>query len=141
LRNDSIEKELVQTIIQVIKEKEPQTVKQLAGFVKERVSVGEREIVESILKLQSQGKITLEKVNSSELDFLFEDRKSLLVLDNRNFGGNNDVRGFCCSRKQFSTGIHKISARHDLCSVAAWLQPNKSVVPCRSYKQETLRKS
>jgi len=61
LSNDSTEKELVQTIIQVIKQKEPQTVKQLAGFVTERVSVGEREIVESILKLQSQGKITLEK--------------------------------------------------------------------------------
>jgi Na+/melibiose symporter-like transporter len=61
LSNDSTEKELVQTIIQVIKGKEPQTVKQLAGFVKERVSVGEREIVELILKLQGEGKITLEK--------------------------------------------------------------------------------
>lgn len=61
MSNDSTEKELVQTIIQVIKQKEPQTVKQLAGFVKERVSVGEREIVELILKLQGEGKITLEK--------------------------------------------------------------------------------
>ena len=61
MSNDSTEKELVQTIIQVIKQKEPQTVKQLAGFVTERVSVGEREIVESILKLQSQGKITLKE--------------------------------------------------------------------------------
>jgi len=61
LSKNSTEKELAQTIIKVIKEKKPQTVKQLASFVKERVSVGEREIVESILKLQSQGKITLEK--------------------------------------------------------------------------------
>ena len=61
MSNDSTEKELVQTIIQVIKQKEPQTVKQLASFVKERVSVGEREMVDLILKLQGEGKITLEK--------------------------------------------------------------------------------
>jgi hypothetical protein len=71
LSNDSTEKELVQTIIQVIKQKEPQTVKQLAGFVKERVSVGEQEIVESILKLQSEGKITLEKPLKSTPQNLF----------------------------------------------------------------------
>ena len=71
MSNDSTEKELVQTIIQVIKQKEPQTVKQLASFVKERVSVGEQEIVESILKLQSQGKITLEKPLKSTPQNLF----------------------------------------------------------------------
>lgn len=61
MSNNSAETELAQTIIKVIKEKKPQTVKQLASFVKERVSVGEREIVELILKLQCEGKITLEK--------------------------------------------------------------------------------
>jgi len=61
LGKNSTEKELAQTIIKVIKEKKPQTVKQLASFVKERVSVGEREIVDLILKLQREGKITLEK--------------------------------------------------------------------------------
>jgi len=61
LSNNSAETQLAQTIIKVIKEKKPQTVKQLASFVKERVSVGEREIVELILKLRCEGKITLEK--------------------------------------------------------------------------------
>jgi len=61
LSKNSTEKELAQTIIKVIKEEKPQTVKQLASFVRERVSVGEREIVDLILKLQGEGKITLEK--------------------------------------------------------------------------------
>jgi len=61
LSNNSTEKELAPTIIKVIEEKKPQTVKQLAGFVKERVSISEQEIVESILKLECEGKITLKK--------------------------------------------------------------------------------
>lgn len=71
MSNDSTEKELVQTIIQVIKQKEPQTVKQLASFVTERVSVGEQEIVDLVLKLQSEGKITLEKPLKSTPQNLF----------------------------------------------------------------------
>ena len=61
LSNNSIEKKLAQTIIQIAKEKKPQTVKQLASFVRERLPIPEQEIIESILKLQSEGKMRLSK--------------------------------------------------------------------------------
>jgi len=54
-----MEKKLVQTIIQIVKEKKPQTVKQLTSFVQERLPVPEQRIIETILKLQSTGRIRL----------------------------------------------------------------------------------
>jgi hypothetical protein len=60
LRN-STEKELTQTIIQAIKERKPETVKQLTSIVKERSSIPEQVILDFILKLQSEGKIILAK--------------------------------------------------------------------------------
>lgn len=59
--NNSNEKELSQTIVQVISERKPQTVKQLASLVKESTHIPEQEIVDFILKLQSEGKIRLSK--------------------------------------------------------------------------------
>lgn len=61
MSNDSKEMEIVQTIIQVIKEKNPQTVKELASLVEERVLIPEQEIIQVILKMQSEGKIRLAK--------------------------------------------------------------------------------
>lgn len=61
MSNNSIEKKLTQTIIQIVKENKPQTVKQLTSFVKERLPIPEQEILESIMKLQSEGKIRLSK--------------------------------------------------------------------------------
>jgi hypothetical protein len=52
--------EIAQIIIQVMNERKPQSVQQLTALVKERLSATEEEILESILKLQSQGKIKLE---------------------------------------------------------------------------------
>lgn len=53
--------EIAQTIIQVMNERKPQSVQQLAALVKERLFfAGEERILESILKLQSQGTIKLE---------------------------------------------------------------------------------
>jgi hypothetical protein len=52
--------EIAQTIIQVINERKPQSVQQLTALVKERLSATEEKILESILKLQSQGTIKLE---------------------------------------------------------------------------------
>lgn len=53
--------EIAQTIIQVMNERKPQSVQQLKALVKERLFLaGEEEILESILKLQSQGTIKLE---------------------------------------------------------------------------------
>jgi hypothetical protein len=61
LSNNSIKKELAQAIIQIVKEKKPITVEQLASFVKERLLIPEPEILESVLKLQSEGRIKLTK--------------------------------------------------------------------------------
>jgi len=54
------ESSLTQIIIQFVENKKPQNVQQLISLVKERTSIPESEIVEHILRLQSQGKITLE---------------------------------------------------------------------------------
>jgi hypothetical protein len=51
---------LTQTIVQIVTERKPQTVKQLIAFVKERLPISEKEIFEAILTLQTQGKIKLE---------------------------------------------------------------------------------
>jgi hypothetical protein len=61
LTNNSIEGRLDQTIVQVIKEDKPQTVKQLVSLVKERLPIPEQEILETVLRLQSEGKISLAK--------------------------------------------------------------------------------
>jgi len=60
LGSNSNETELTRTIIQVINERKPQSVKQLANFVKEKLAISEGEILRSILELQSQGRIKLE---------------------------------------------------------------------------------
>lgn len=52
--------ELTRTIIQTIAEKKPQNVRQLVALVKERLPVAEERILDVVLKLQSQGKISLE---------------------------------------------------------------------------------
>lgn len=52
--------ELTQTIIQVIRERKPQNVQLLATLVKERRTIPEEEILDAIMKLQSQGTIKLE---------------------------------------------------------------------------------
>jgi hypothetical protein len=61
LTNDSKEAKITETIIQVIKEKNPQTVEQLTTLVKERTNIPEKEILEHIIKLQNAGKIRLKK--------------------------------------------------------------------------------
>lgn len=57
--NRSEHTNLSQLIIQVAVERKPQTVRQLAAFVKERVAIPEEEILTEILSLQNQGKIRL----------------------------------------------------------------------------------
>jgi uncharacterized membrane protein len=51
--------EIAQTIIQIAKENKPQTVEQLVVQVRDRLQIPEQKIIESILKLQSEGKIRL----------------------------------------------------------------------------------
>ena len=50
---------LTQTIIQLIENKKPQNVQQLLNLVKEKVAIPESKIIKHIVRLQSQGKITL----------------------------------------------------------------------------------
>jgi len=60
LSNNSKDNELTQTIIQVMTEKKPQNVKQLASLVKETLPLTEERIFDAVLKLQREGKIRLE---------------------------------------------------------------------------------
>ncbi|MGB9693949.1 MAG: DUF1616 domain-containing protein [Fervidobacterium sp.] len=53
--------ELCQTIIKIVDERKPQTVKELIVLVKEQLQIPDQEIVDSILQLQSEGKISLVK--------------------------------------------------------------------------------
>jgi hypothetical protein len=53
--------ELAKSITQIIEEKKPQTIKQLVILVKEKLQIPEQEILESILKLQSEGKVRFTK--------------------------------------------------------------------------------
>jgi hypothetical protein len=53
--------DLSKIILQLAKERKPQTVKQLVILVQEEVLIPEKEIVDAILELQNQGKIKLEK--------------------------------------------------------------------------------
>ena len=50
---------LNQTIIQLIKNKGPSDVQKLVNLVKEEIAVSESKIIEHVIRLQSQGKITL----------------------------------------------------------------------------------
>lgn len=54
------EDELNQAIIQIIRENKPQNTRQLVNLVKEKHFIPEEKILDAILKLQSQGQITLE---------------------------------------------------------------------------------
>ena len=61
MSNDSEEKELIQIIIQVINEENPETVEQLVQLLREKSSFSEKQITTTIMKLQSNGKIKLAK--------------------------------------------------------------------------------
>ena len=61
MTDNSTKNERTQIIIEIIKERKPQTVKQLVSLVKERLQIPEQEIIESILRLQSEEKIDLLK--------------------------------------------------------------------------------
>jgi len=61
LSKDSNEPQLTETILNIVKEKKPDTVKQLTSLVKEKLSIDERKIIDRVLKLQSEGKIKLSK--------------------------------------------------------------------------------
>ena len=51
------DEELAQAILQLSKEEEPETVEQLVKATKEKLQTPEKEIIEAILKLQTEGKI------------------------------------------------------------------------------------
>jgi len=56
-----LDKKITETIIQMVKEKKPENVEQLVNLLKEKFSIPEHKIIEYILQLQSEGKITLKK--------------------------------------------------------------------------------
>ena len=53
---------LTPTIIQLIKDKKPRTVQQLVDLAKDETSIAEPKIIEHVLQLQNQGKITLKEL-------------------------------------------------------------------------------
>ena len=58
---NSAKKDTSQIIIEIIKEKKPQTIEQLLSLAKERLQIPEQKMIETVLRLQSEGKITLLK--------------------------------------------------------------------------------
>jgi uncharacterized membrane protein len=60
LSSNSQANEITETILKVIHEKKPQSMKQLMTILKESLDLEEKEIVESVLKLQAEGIIKLE---------------------------------------------------------------------------------
>jgi hypothetical protein len=64
LSSKSSADELTLTIIGIITERKPQNVKQLVTLVKEKVPLSEEKILDTVLKLQSQGKIKLDNPQS-----------------------------------------------------------------------------
>lgn len=61
------EDKLSQTIIKLIKEKNPENVKQLVALVNERESLPEEKIVERIISLQNEGKIRFQRPPEREI--------------------------------------------------------------------------
>lgn len=57
-----------QYIIQIVKERNPKTVEQLINLVRSKHSIPRRKILDAIIKLQNQGKITL-KQPKAQSDF------------------------------------------------------------------------
>ena len=60
LNSNSKANDLTETILKVINEKKPQSVKQLTAMLKESLDIEEKVILESVLKLQAEGIIKLE---------------------------------------------------------------------------------
>jgi len=60
LNSNSKANDLTETILKVINEKKPQSVKQLTAMLKESLDIEEKVILESVLKLQAEGVIKLE---------------------------------------------------------------------------------
>ena len=61
-RNDA---ELTQIIIKLIQNEKPQDVQQLVKIVEEKISIPEPKIIEHIIQLQTQGKISLKDLPAS----------------------------------------------------------------------------
>jgi hypothetical protein len=59
MSNNSKADELTQTIVRTIKKRKPQSVKELVTFVEESLPIPEEKILDTVLKLQAQGKIKL----------------------------------------------------------------------------------
>jgi len=62
VNQNSTEDALTQTIIQLIEDKKPRNIQQLVDLAKEETSIPKQEIIEHVLRLQSQGKITLKEL-------------------------------------------------------------------------------
>ena len=60
LSSNSKANDLTETILKVINEKKPQSVKQLTTILKKSLDLEEKEIIKSVLKLQAEGIIKLE---------------------------------------------------------------------------------
>jgi hypothetical protein len=62
--------QIEQRILQVIKEKKPENVKELLTFLQGELQISENELLKVIMKLQNDGKITFQKQLSTPQNFL-----------------------------------------------------------------------
>jgi len=65
LNNRFIKDELESELTKLIKEKRPESVKELIGLVQEKFSISEMKLAEFILEMQNQGKLLLKPLPSS----------------------------------------------------------------------------
>ncbi len=61
MTNNPTNSNITETIIRIIKERKPQTVEQLVTLAKEKLQIPEKKILETILRLQNEEKISLTK--------------------------------------------------------------------------------
>ena len=61
MNKKATEDNLTRIIIELIEEKKPESVKQLAALVKERAGLSEKKIIDQILHLQNEGTISFRK--------------------------------------------------------------------------------
>jgi hypothetical protein len=64
MSNNSNDDNLEQVIFQIVKEKKPQSVEQLAIYVRKKIPITNQKIIATIIRLQVQGKICLKEPSS-----------------------------------------------------------------------------
>ena len=64
MSNNTSNANLEQLIIQIVKEKKPQSVEQIATYAREKIPITNQKIIATVIELQEQGRISLSELPS-----------------------------------------------------------------------------